>query len=258
MRFNQKITYFVVVLLSLSACQNSPNNSIQGGSQDIKTFSPPITRIELSGKEPLPAGIDENVDFSGGAGGGGEDDSQSPKWLYTPENPSSPSNSMNHGSGFIGCGYTNNVSPEGLITYPSGKQENVLLERAESIIGYCWSYQLPVRYGMQLGNYTMTFSHSMGNLTYSWSISLPNQTHFTDIFDSSGNTPSDSRMYAFMGFKPGQTIKVTFYGLDVDRLGTFFASREITMDSNGTAVIQYSTTRSTPYGLDDIDITYSE
>lgn len=207
-------------------------------AQGVRTASPPITRIELNGFEPLPPGIPEDI-FYGGLGGGGGDITITP---FGPHWDSTPGAlATGYGAFFSACGYVSTTPPTATLTYPSGVQTRVEVNSYVDA-GNCADYTLNWQYGLELGIYTLTFAHSEGTLTHTFGYDYPMCWY---------HIPSLDGLEWVMGLTPNEQITLYFYTYPDGESNTrFVAERSARADENGALVIDIQVGRTAPFTRD--------
>jgi len=222
----------ITLILAFTAVLLLLPGSVFGQSSTVKTASPPIVKIEISGKEPKPDGVASQlvISYSGGAGGGGAP-AIAPVlvWEALPDE-------LAQDSYFSACGLTKGTISITSLTAPSGKKENVqgdfYNEYTSTGIPYlCWNYKLPWNYGIELGRYTLDLTDTRGTLTHTWYVGYPFcPTWF--LLDST--TKNQKRMV--VGLSPNESVRLNVYNFPPhpdEAPGDLIASRTLQANNDG-------------------------
>lgn len=124
------------------------------------------------------------------------------------------------------CGWGEDEKVTITVTNPDGTQE-ISTQTFEDDSGV--SYRPEMKYGVQLGEYSITFESPSGMLTSSFDIIPPNQPGLIEAADN---------RYFFYGFQPGEHAYILAYNISKDdrtiRLTTW---TETTLDERGELLV---------------------
>lgn len=236
----------VIVLIASFADQRQTTAQSQ-----VYIPSPPPIKVEISGKEPPPAGIAGQLTYNGGGGDGGSyDDFTDPPqglfWYKKIDYGAELFSSRNDAS--TACGYRSKTPPKATVRTPSGRQ---LAAKARLYAGfhhrngtdqpgnYCFDIESAVLYelGMEFGVYTLTLDHPDGTLSYSWGIDYPICPTVLPI--GTGND-----QYWLMNIPAGE-VSIYFYDTKSDEdHALLIASRKLSMGMGGDALVTLTASRS--------------
>jgi hypothetical protein len=203
------------------------------------TAKPPIAKIKLNGKEPLPPGTSATLNYGGG-GGGEQNANDSAKlfWYMIPPILFYPREYQP----LVACGYGSETAPNAVLTTPSGQTRTLNVEDTSSE-PRCFWYSVGWQYGMELGQYQIKLTHQNGTLTYRWQIQY-----------------SKARVSAYlnetqellMGFKPGETLTLNFY--DRQDENSFIAARQVKVGPDGAVILEITVSPSANIGIPVLSI----
>jgi hypothetical protein len=151
---------------------------------------------------------------------------------------------------FVACGYpVNSLPPDGILTYPDGRQEQVRLfrnngpqyfnNRGDNFV--CYSYEHRPRIGAPLGKHTISIEYEGDVLAHDFRVEYPYCRYATQF---------SANQVAFSGFDPDEELDLTIYSYqrpelpsekDPYRLYDFIASRTVNVDENGTLLLTLNT-----------------
>ncbi len=228
-----------------SLLPDKPGNYDQ---QKVRTASPPIVRIELSGQEPALSGIPSEVVYAQGGYVPSGETLPHPFWFMLPSD-------LDQGGHLVACGYVSGTPPTPTLTSPSGRTSSLTAtaysypDMAEA--SYCWQYRVAWAYGIELGLYTLTLEHSQGNLAHTWGIDYP---YCRNVMSLSSETHSAQDF--LMGFNPNQMLTLLFYAYvsgSFAETGSFryryIATRSAQVDAEGALVLDINVTRAAPFAV---------
>lgn len=124
------------------------------------------------------------------------------------------------------CGWSENEIVNITVTKPDGTQEisSQTFEQGQGV-----SYRPEMKYGMQLGEYSITFEASSGKLTSSFDIVAPNQP---------GIIEAAEKKYFVYGFQPGEHVYILAYSItQADRMIRMTTWVETTLDERGELIL---------------------
>jgi hypothetical protein len=232
-----------LLILCIFCLTPTPGNA----RADIKYLTPPVVTIELSGREPAPSNLPANLEWGGGGGPTDEPEfGRGIYWVYRPKFSYPNSVKDNIGNSNItltACGYAGSSGPRGSLTFPSGQ---TISHIGQTYDNDCWIFGIDGYYGMELGTYALRLSHSVKTLSHTWQIDYPREKTFT-VIDKDG-----VELKLIMGFKPFESVPLYFYAANFTQGKDYVASRNITVDENGAAVLALQISRSAPYTIRDV------
>lgn len=249
----RKIFYVAIPLVLIVVGSPAAGHAAMQTQAKVRTFSPPIVNVELSGVEPVPSGTNPSVELSFAGGGGGEDvDSKKIlRWEEKPEFSYPFIYDTKDGVRLTACSADSGSDPVATLISPGGKRTPVSMRVNDSMAinaesgqekDTCWTHSFESSYGMELGQYTLDVSSKNGSLSHTWIVDYP--------FYSTMRYIGDAR-YALMGFAADQTVRVNFYRRDdADNGGSpysFLATRQMKLDNEGAIVFKISVTRNAPF-----------
>ncbi|MBX3086829.1 MAG: hypothetical protein KF716_34670 [Anaerolineae bacterium] len=229
-------------------------------ANDVLTAKPPIQQMILREAEPVPAGVLQLLQYDGGSGGGGDSMYPLPEGLFwhLPFNSVIPL--VDEGKLAIGCGFA--TEPTATLTQPDHTTialKSVIRQSAWEL-GYwserqggrtvnavmCWSYAIPAGYGTQLGTYALTLTGSEGTLRTAWDAQYPKQAMMG--YFSGGAY--------FIGYPANTSFPIWYYQRlsAYPRAGSFVATRTVTTDANGAAVVITTVAAEAGFTLNDLFI----
>jgi hypothetical protein len=128
------------------------------------------------------------------------------------------------GNNFLTCGWKKNEVVSITLTRPDGSQDRSTQTYNGSIdLGYA----LPMAYGMQLGDYSLTFESPSGKTTHNFKVVWPVKP---------GMVNTEGKKYFVFGFQPGEHVYALAYQKSSDalRLSTW---REMTVNERGELLL---------------------
>ena len=126
------------------------------------------------------------------------------------------------------CGWTEGETVSITVTKPDGTQE-VSTQTYES--GVSVTYRSTMEYGMQLGDYSVTFESPSGRLALDFSVVRPS---------SPGLAKVNAHTYYAFGFQPGEPVFILMYRISTeDRTIRMFAWEKTTVDDRGELLLDY-------------------
>ncbi|MBX3082080.1 MAG: hypothetical protein KF716_10640 [Anaerolineae bacterium] len=208
----------------------------------IRTFSPPIYRLNISEPEPPPRGTSFTEYIGNPEKGSGGDFSDIDFPIFTVFYPVEYID-------FV-ISWKGEAEPIGTLSSPSGKHSTVNLHNScvepSDIDPYC-SVQLIGGYGMELGEYHFVLSDKAdGSILneHRWRVEYPKKPFLAQYRLINGEYPEDTMRWkavAVMGFAPQQTLTFNFYCPYGDGslfYGTFIAQRTFKTGSEGALYIE--------------------
>ena len=121
---------------------------------------------------------------------------------------------------FETCGWKANEKVSITLTNPDGSQVRLSKAYDPSL---ALDYSIPMGYGMQLGDYSVTFESPSGKLTHDFKVVWP---------AGPGLVAKDIKQYFVYGFQPGEHVYVMAYQKSADALA-LSTWREMTVDQRG-------------------------
>ena len=121
------------IILLVIACLLLPHHTHINAQENTPTFDPPVVKIEISGKEPLPSGLVQVLDFGAAGGGQGDvtyyQDTSNPFWL-DPHRvflyPGYSTGALFEGTFRVtACGYHSKATPNATLTTPEALEADL-------------------------------------------------------------------------------------------------------------------------------------
>jgi hypothetical protein len=239
------------------------NSDITTAAEPVRTFSPPITKIDLRRFEAASAAkvLDlavEATDSNTGILSQDYDHPRSPRgphWdaapfalVFPQSNDADWKLTVNPAAYPLlrACGYSSPEEPTATLTYPDGHDAALSGAQPEGLSG-CWDYDVEASVGMQFGIYRIALDHREGRLTRIWGVDYPYCRTVQGIKNADGGI-----QLVLMGFAPAERISVGFYvGTGKDR--RHIATRtNIQAGPEGSVAVNVTVAANAPFKLEDI------
>ncbi len=229
------------------------------------TFNPPVTKIELSRFEAMPASNVKVTDLDNqsadkGTGILSQDydhsrTSRGPYWdaapfaLVFPQSDDTGWKLTVNPAGFPllrACGYTSPTAPNASLTYPDGHGETLTATQPTGVTG-CWDFDVKAASGMRFGIYSVVLDHPEGRLTRTWGVDYPFCRTVQGIKNADG-----SLQLVLMGFAPAEKITVGFYAGSGESRRHIATRTNVQAGPEGAVTLNVTVARNAPFKIEDV------